>query len=862
MIRKRERALNAEGRDRVRLGLLVVGTGFACWLAGCGGAASLAGPATGTLTPLIVWATPAQVAYGAALTTMQLDATANVPGTFAYSPSLGTVLQAGSQPLRVTFTPTDTTDYTTATASTTIQVSQVTPQLSWAAPAAILYGTALSVAQLDASSGSIAGTFAYSPAAGTVPAAGSQPLRVTFTPTDTTDYATATASTTIQVSQVTPTLSWTAPAAIVYGTALSGAQLDASSGNIAGTFAYSPTAGTVLTAGSQTLTVTFTPTDSADYASASASVSVKVSQDIPAITWAAPSAIAFGTALGAAQLDASSGGVAGTFSYLPVAGTMLAAGSQPLGVTFTPTDTTDYTTATASTTIQVSQSVPTLSWPAPAAIVYGTALSGAQLDATASVPGTFSYSPALGSVLTAGAQTLAVTFTPADQADFADATASVTLSVGRADPVLAWTPEEMTVGSPLGNAQLNAAAIAPGGATLPGSFLYSPDAGTVFSSPGPETVTVTFTPQDSADFQTAESSVSINVATFGVVAWGDSMTQGNEGTIDQGVYPTELAALITLPVVNEGIGGQGTTQTGVREGGVTANVTVAGGIIPASGGVTITFHPGFTPTSSVGVAAGIQGTIAGVHGLVTVDSSDVNIFTRTAPGAAVSAPGTPALVVDRPYASWIPIFWEGRNSLFSTTVILQNIAGQVATVPMGQTYLILSIANKNVQSEWPGSATYQEIVDVNKQLASAYGAHYMDIREILVQSYDSALITDVSDFSHDEVPTSLRAIQGITTLADSIGPTDTAVTLTSPVVTKPNYVLTIDTGADAENVFVTAVSGSTYTVVRNLGGLNTSHAAGAPVTATDSFHLNAQGYQIVAQQVAEYLSQYDRNPLP
>ena len=36
---------------------------------------------------------------------------------------------------------------------------------------------------------------------------------------------------------------------------------------------------------------------------------------------------------------------------------------------------------------------PTLTWAAPAPITFGTALTSTQLDATASVPGRFSYSP-------------------------------------------------------------------------------------------------------------------------------------------------------------------------------------------------------------------------------------------------------------------------------------------------------------------------------------------------------------------------------------------------------------------------------------------------------------------------------------
>jgi hypothetical protein len=75
-------------------------------------------------TPALAWTAPGNIPYGAALSAQQLDATASVPGTFAYSPPLGTVLHAGlDQTLSVTFTPTDATDYSTVSATTTIKVA-------------------------------------------------------------------------------------------------------------------------------------------------------------------------------------------------------------------------------------------------------------------------------------------------------------------------------------------------------------------------------------------------------------------------------------------------------------------------------------------------------------------------------------------------------------------------------------------------------------------------------------------------------------------------------------------------------------------------------------------------------------------
>ena len=38
-------------------------------------------------TPVVTWATPADIVYGTALSTTQLNATANVAGSFSYTPA-------------------------------------------------------------------------------------------------------------------------------------------------------------------------------------------------------------------------------------------------------------------------------------------------------------------------------------------------------------------------------------------------------------------------------------------------------------------------------------------------------------------------------------------------------------------------------------------------------------------------------------------------------------------------------------------------------------------------------------------------------------------------------------------------------
>ncbi len=135
-----------------------------------------------------------------------------------------------------------------------------------------------------------------------------------------------------------------------------------------------------------------------------------------------------------------------------------------------------------------------ITWNPPAPIQYGTPLGSAQLNATANVPGTFSYSPGAGAVLQAGEQTLTATFTPAKGGQAASAVATVTLSVNKATPVINWAPAPtMQPGTALGPAELDATA------NVPGAIVYNPSVGAVMSA-GVQALTAAFTPNDSADY--------------------------------------------------------------------------------------------------------------------------------------------------------------------------------------------------------------------------------------------------------------------------------------------------------------------------------------------------------------------------
>lgn len=241
-----------------------------------------------------------------------------------------------------------------------------------------------------------------------------------------TDNSVVSGSTSLTITKANARITWPAPAAIATGTALSSTQLNATS-NIAGSFAYSIASGTVLANGTYTITTTFTPTDTTDYNTTTASVSLIVAP-APALSWATPASISYGTALSSAQLNAASS-VPGAFAYSYPSGTLLAAGSYTLTATFTPTTSTQSTGGTVSVPLTVYQANPLITWPAPVDITKGTAFSSTQLNATASVAGTMSYSPASGTVLPVGPNTLTATFTPTNTTDYATVTAHSYLTV-------------------------------------------------------------------------------------------------------------------------------------------------------------------------------------------------------------------------------------------------------------------------------------------------------------------------------------------------------------------------------------------------------------------------------------------------
>ena len=257
----------------------------------------------------------------------------------------------------------------------------------------------------------------------------------------------------------------------------------------------------------------------------------------------------------------------------------------------------------------IIRTAPTITWATPAPIFYGTKLSSTQLDATASVPGTFAYSPAAGTVLPYGSQKLSVTFTPSDTADYTSVTDSVNIAVNKTTPTATLTSSATaadvseaitltaTVSSPAGTptgsvtfyngtTQLGVAALSKGIATYTTSAL---------TTAGSYRISAQYT-GDTNFADAFSNTVAINVSSFGVSTPSGGSTSA---TISPGGTATYKLTVtppgdnpVSLSVTGEPVGAATTfNPDSVPAGGPTSTVTLSI-TVPSQSSATVPERPG------------------------------------------------------------------------------------------------------------------------------------------------------------------------------------------------------------------------------------------------------------------------------
>jgi cyclophilin family peptidyl-prolyl cis-trans isomerase/formylglycine-generating enzyme required for sulfatase activity len=312
---------------------------------------------------------------------------------------------------------------------------------------------------------------------------------------------------------------------------------------VAGSFAFASPS-TVPPVGNSTHSVVFTPNDSVNYTTATANVTVSVSKAGAVIsTLPSASSITFGQALSSSVLTGGAANVAGSFAFASPS-TKPGAGNSTQGVVFTPTDSGNYTTATANVTVRVLQAVPEVSvWPTASPLKFGQALSASVLSGgSAGVAGAFGFvNPS--TIPPLGLTTQAVRFTPADSGNYTTLSSNVTVTVDKAGPVISSLP----TASAITEGQSLAASVLTGGsANVAGSFAFAVP-GTV-PAVGNSTHGVVFSPVDAGNYTVAAGNVTVRVNALPSFSLNTTSTPGGNVTASA-AGPHKQGSTVTLTAV-------------------------------------------------------------------------------------------------------------------------------------------------------------------------------------------------------------------------------------------------------------------------------------------------------------------------
>lgn len=267
--------------------------------------------------PIISWVVPEPITRGTPLSSTQLNATADVAGTFAYRPATGVLLDAGdAQKLSVIFTPADLKKYAIATKTVLIDVRPIVLSVMRVAPI-------VPIRQANAE--------VIAPVAAPVAAQSIQPEPLAQPPVPLTVVVQPTTPEVVVVAagvvdsltppksavDVSPTLA--TPSAAAPTIEAPKAPL------VAVSEAGKPAVATDESAVTQRPTSLLSQPQEADPST--------VAKDLPkrttSIVWGNPEPIEAGTPLSARQMNATAD-VAGTFAYSPAVGAVLAVGEHSL----------------------------------------------------------------------------------------------------------------------------------------------------------------------------------------------------------------------------------------------------------------------------------------------------------------------------------------------------------------------------------------------------------------------------------------------------------------------------------------------------------------------------------------------------
>ena len=373
----------------------------------------------------------------------------------------------------------------------------------------------------------------------------------------------------------------------------------------------------------------------------------------------------------------------------------------------------DYSAATSGALIEtITTQVPQISWPTPAPIVYGTALTSAQLNASASayvatnysatktttsVVGVFTYTPPSGNAPNGGSQTLKAVFAPTDSTDYVSTTATVPLTVNP-------SPVKLTV--------------ATSGAT---SSYGAPVTFTATITSGP-TGTVTFYDSASSIGASTISGTTATLTTSTLTPGAHNITVGWAGNTNySSVTSVAVAQTVSKAAPTLSVATSGTLST--YGGSVTFTATISNGLTGP-----VNFYDG--GTTQIGIAS-ISGTTAtlttttlavGTHSITAgwAGNADYNAVTSGAITQTVSK-ATPTLSVT---TSHTPSTYGGSVTFTATisggptgTITFLDGGSSIGTGAISGTTAefattSLAVGTHTITASWAGNANYNAVTSI------------------------------------------------------------------------------------------------------------------------------------------------------
>lgn len=209
-----------------------------------------------------------------------------------------------------------------------------------------------------------------------------------------------------------------------------------------------------------------------------------------------------------------------------------------------------------------------------------------------------------------------------------------------------------------------------------------------------------------------------------IAGWGSSSMQG------AGKEFAAMAGALGASYFQGGKGGELSSHIAARLGSIPARLKVRGGVIPASGAITVTAS-NMPPSTSM---QAYDGTLAGVPGRLSSTATQLT-FTRLKPGKAIRLSGEQPFIPEmgKRHRTAVTLLWMGKNDLNAgerpEVVARRTQASCDWLAPRIKRCIVLGHFNNTGTPA--NAALRQRIRQVNAAYRARHGRQFIDIQALL-----------------------------------------------------------------------------------------------------------------------------------